>query len=69
MKNNYFTIFNPEQADFFVKHGLPVLEIGTRKLKEKDGKIQVYIRFNRDTIAEQVFNLWCNRNLLKGYEG
>lgn len=51
----YFYIYNPRQADFFIKAGLRVLGVG------KGTQGEVYIKFLRDEISEQVFTLWVER--------
>ena len=48
----YFRIFNLKQAHFFIKNGLPVLEIGVH-----NGR--VYHKFLRDEKANKVFAEWC----------
>ncbi len=51
-RKKYFYIYNPEQSDFFVKNGAPVLEVG--KGKKKD----MYIKFPRTSKEEEIFSRW-----------
>lgn len=50
--NKYFYIYNFEQAQFFIKNGLEVLEIGRGKRGD------VYHKFLRDDKANKVFDKW-----------
>ena len=52
---NYFYIYNIEQANFFIKEGLSVVEVGIGKKKD------VYIKFVRNYVSELVFTKWTNR--------
>jgi hypothetical protein len=51
----YFYIYNPEQADYFIKNGLQVVGAGKGQLKD------IYFKFIRDEQAEEVFTRWVER--------
>jgi hypothetical protein len=53
--NKYFYIYNPHQADFFLKMGVPILKIGIGK------KGEVFIKFPRNEESETVFTEWVER--------
>jgi hypothetical protein len=52
--NKYFYIYNPHQADFFLKMGVPVLSIG------KGTQGDIYVKFPRNEESEAVFTEWIN---------
>ena len=52
---NFFYIYNPMQANFFVMNGVPVLEINKGK------KGDVYVKFPRNEKSEEVFERWIAR--------
>lgn len=54
--NKYFYIYNPHQADFFVKAGLPILKI------DKGNRGDMYVKFLRDEKSEEIFTRWVERN-------
>ncbi|MED3562222.1 hypothetical protein [Bacillus xiapuensis] len=55
--NKYFYIYNPNQADYFLKSGLQVIEIG------KGAKGDIYIKFIRNEKSEEIFTQWCKGKL------
>lgn len=50
--NNYFYIYNFDQAKFFINMGLPVIDI------KKTSRGDVYHKFVRDKESEQIFYKW-----------
>ena len=48
-----FYIYNPEQADFFIKNGATVLGAGKGKFND------VYVKFARTKKEEEIFNKWA----------
>lgn len=55
MKEKDFFIYNPEQARFFIEHGLVPVFIG------QGNKGDTFLQFKRNDEAEKVFTLWCNK--------
>jgi hypothetical protein len=53
--NKYFYIYNPHQADFFVKKGALVVGVG------KGSKGDVYVKFLRNQKSIEIFNEWVER--------
>lgn len=57
--NKYFYIYNFLQFNYFIKMGVPVLEIG----KGTTGNI--YVKFPRNEESEEVFSKWVERGKRK----
>lgn len=55
MNTTYFYIYNFEQAQFFINHGLEVIEINRGK------KGDIYHKFLRDKKANEIFDKWVKR--------
>ena len=53
--NKFFYIYNPDQANYFHMHDIPIIEIGKGK------KNDIYIKFPRNNKSEAVFTKWINR--------
>jgi hypothetical protein len=53
--NKYFYIYNPHQADFFVKEGALVVGVG------KGTKGDVFIKFLKDKKCLEIFDKWVVR--------
>jgi hypothetical protein len=53
--NKYFYIYNYIQSNFFLKMGIPALEVG----KGKRGDF--YVKFPRNEASQIVFDIWCTR--------
>lgn len=51
---NDFYIYNLEQANFFIKEGVSVVEVGRGK------KNDFYIKFLRNSLSNLVFDKWIN---------
>jgi hypothetical protein len=55
MMDKFFYIYNPDQADYFIKNGLLVIGAGKGKFND------FYYKFVRDEQAEEVFKKWVER--------
>jgi hypothetical protein len=55
LMDKYFYIYNPIQSNFFLKMGIPALEVG----KGNNGNF--YVKFPRNEASEMVFTVWCER--------
>jgi hypothetical protein len=57
--NKFFYIYNPHQADFFVREGAIVVGVG------KGTKGDVYVKFLRNQKCQEIFNEWIERGKTK----
>lgn len=55
MNEKYFYFYNHIQSNYFLKMGIPALEVGKGK------KGDFYVKFLRNEISEHVFTLWCEK--------
>jgi hypothetical protein len=53
--DKFYYIYNPHQANFYLLHNVPIIEIG------KGGKGDTYIKFPKNEYSTNVFNLWIER--------
>lgn len=51
----YYYIYNPHQANYYLMHDIPIIEIG------KGAKGDTYVKFPKNEKSEEVFKRWIER--------